>query len=152
MYRNKIIGILTLVLCCVFLIGCGGGRAQVSGKVNFEDGSPLTNGEIWALSGDGIRVKGFVKADGSYALFESMSGDGIPAGKQYKIWIANAIRSIPSTQMIQDETPGGGMIQAPPTMIAMIHDSFANPESTPLILDVPRGNSTMTHDIVVRKP
>jgi len=50
---------------------------------------PLTIGEIWALSGDGIRVKGFVRGDGSYVLFEAMPGDGIPAGRQYKIWIAN---------------------------------------------------------------
>jgi len=152
MHYNKIIGIFTLTLCCVLLIGCGSGRAQVSGQVNFEDGSPLTIGEIWAVSGDGIRVKGFVKGDGSYTLFETMSGDGIPAGRQYKIWIANAIRSIPSTQMIQDETPGGGMISAPPTMIPLIPADFSNPDSTPLTLDIPKGNSTMTHDIIIQKP
>jgi len=138
-----------IVLLCVFLVGCGG-RAQVSGKITFEDGSPLTVGDVNAVSADGVRVNGTLAADGTFSLYETKPGSGIPSGRQYKIFIANAVQIVAATTKIQGE--GGDMVWAPDTVIHLIQAEYGRPDTTPLILDVPKGSPKMTHDISVKKP
>jgi len=148
---NTMLKPFILALFCVFLVGCGG-RAQVSGKITFEDGSPLTVGDVAAESTDGVRVIGTLAEDGTYTLFEGKPGDGIPSGRQYKIFIANAVQIIPSKQMIKDEREGGGMMPGPDTVIPLIQADYSIPSTTPVTLDIPRGSPKITHDITVKKP
>ncbi len=140
------------VICsCVLLVGCGG-RAQVSGKVTFEgDGTPLTRGNVKALSDDGVAVKGTIKEDGTYLLYELKPGDGIPSGKKYKVWLANTTEKVPSTQKVLDDRIGE-MVPAPPTIVQLVDSTYITPNSTPLELDVPKGTASISHDIVVKKP
>ena len=147
---NKIIPLSILALFCVFLIGCGG-RAQVSGKVAFEDGAPLTKGSLRAKTEDGVQVKGMLKEDGTFTLYDLKPGDGIPSGKQYKIWIVNAIELIPSTQQIFDADLGKN-VPGPPTERPLIQREFTDADMSPITLDVPGGSPKITHDITVKKP
>jgi|GEM_PF-6535190 len=153
---HKFSAILLLVLVPVALIGCGGNRAQVSGTVAFEDGTPLTKGSVKAGTSDGIEVKGIIKQDGTFTLFEVKPGDGIPSGKQYKIWIVNAVEVIPSAQSVQSTSSSSGA--SPPPSVPplppkeLVHRNFTSAEKTPLTLDVPSGSPTLSHDITVKKP
>ena len=149
--NNKIIPLLILALFCVFLIGCGGGKAQITGKVAFEDGSPLTKGSLRAKTGDGIQVKGIVKEDGTFTLYDLKPGDGIPSGKQYRIWVVNAVEMIPSTQQVFDADLGKN-VPAPPTERPLVAREFTDSEKSPITLDVPKGSPKITHDITVKKP
>jgi hypothetical protein len=60
------------------VIGCGltNNNSPVSGKVTFEDGTPITSGEvIFALAGsDSYFAKGKIGSDGTYSLKEQVVG------------------------------------------------------------------------------
>jgi len=148
--QRKFFSTLLVALLSVALTGCGGGRAQVSGTVTFEDGTPLTKGDIRAIAGDETQVRGNIGQDGSFTLFEAQPGDGIPAGKQYKIWIVNAVDIVysPGTGSGAASVPS----REPPRITQLVHREFTSAETTSLTLDVPAGNSTLTHDITVRRP
>lgn len=145
--------LLAVVLLFVTLVGCGGGRAQVSGKVVFEDGSPLTKGNIKAESNDGVEVRGTINQDGTFTLFEIKPGDGIPSGKQYKVWIVNANETIlPATAPSSNKDGLAVPPATPPTRKQLVHKDFTRANTTSLTLDVPKGSSKMSHDIPVKKP
>ena len=139
---------LSLVLLSMMLFGCNG-RSQVSGKITFENGEPLICGNVKARTDDGIEVKGIIKQDGSFTLYEFKAGDGIPSGKQYKVWIANAIKLIPSTQTFRV----GSIIETgPPTEMCLVHKDFTNADTASLVLNVPKGAHEISYDIIVKKP
>ena len=147
--QHKIFVTLVIILLSASVIGCGR-RTQVSGTVTFEDGTLLTVGNIKARTGDNEgEIRGNIAEDGTFVLFEVKPGDGIPAGKQYKVWIVNAIEKVPSTEMMMIE---GRSIPAPPTNKQLIHRDYTTEHSTPLTLDVPKGSSNITYDITVKVP
>jgi len=155
---HKISVVLILVFLPVALIGCGGKRAQVSGTVTFEDGTPLTKGTVKAGTGDGIEVKGIIKQDGTFTLFEVKPGDGIPSGKQYKIWIVNAVDTVQTASTVQSPSSSSAGAPPPPPSAPppppkeLVHREFTSAEKTPLTLDVPPGTSKISHDITIKKP
>lgn len=64
--------------------GCGTRRYPVSGRVTFPDGTPLTAGKVvfeGEVGGKTVMARGAIQPDGSYQLFVSEPGDGVPAGK-----------------------------------------------------------------------
>ncbi|MDR3108878.1 MAG: hypothetical protein LBU65_04210 [Planctomycetaceae bacterium] len=80
---------VTLILS-VTLLGCSGG-VRVSGKVTYEDGSPLTVGTI--IFDDGAaNFRAVMHNDGSYALGVTKDAQKIPAGN-YKVWFADTTTS-----------------------------------------------------------
>jgi hypothetical protein len=56
------------------LAGCGGGKAEVAGKVSYK-GKPLAAGTVSMVGPDGIVRQGVIGADGTYAI------TGVAAGK-----------------------------------------------------------------------
>ena len=138
-----------ILLLSVVMIGCGG-RAQVSGTVTFEDGTLLTKGNVRALV-DEVEVRGVIEEDGTFTLFEIKPGDGIPSGRQYKIWIVNALETIPPPQAEGRSGPGLPP-PAPPTIRELVHADYTRVNTTPLTLDVPKGSPKISHDITVRRP
>ena len=77
--------IVIIVLACV--IGCSD-KSQVSGKVVFGDGSPLTAGTVVFDNGQ-EQAKGAISEDGTYRLSSVANNDGIKPG-EYGVYITGA--------------------------------------------------------------
>ena len=65
---------MVAALLAVTLAGCGGGKADVSGKVTYK-GKLLTSGTVSMVGPDGIVRQGPIKPDGNYTV------TGVAAGK-----------------------------------------------------------------------
>jgi hypothetical protein len=63
-----------VALFAAALAGCGGGKADVSGKVSYK-GKLLTSGTVSMIGPDGIVRQGTIGGDGTYAV------TGVAAGK-----------------------------------------------------------------------
>lgn len=136
-------GLLGLALCCAVLVGCGA-RAQVSGKVLYEDGSPVSKGHIYAQTEDGkTAVYGLIKENGSYKLGDPTNpGTGVPAGKMYKVWI------IPP----EDAAAVDSGVTAKAAVKVSVHPDYTDMSKTPLTMEVPGGSAPFEHDVKVKKP
>ncbi|MCL2118311.1 MAG: carboxypeptidase-like regulatory domain-containing protein [Planctomycetaceae bacterium] len=75
----------------VFLVGLFGcsNKVQVSGKVVFEDGTPLTAGTVVFDNGR-EQAKGAISENGTYRLSSMANHDGIPPG-EYGVYITGAL-------------------------------------------------------------
>lgn len=60
-------------------LGCSG-KSSVTGTVNFEDGSPLTKGEVFFESDAGFLGSGKIRSDGAYTVGSEKESDGLPDG------------------------------------------------------------------------
>jgi hypothetical protein len=116
---QRILFFVTLVLS-VTLIGCSGVR--VSGKVTYEDGSPLTVGTI--IFDDGTaNFRAAMQNDGSYALGVTKDAQRIPSG-DYKVWFA-------STMPSETDIPKGFTIY-----YYALPDEYTSVRATPLTANV----------------
>jgi len=76
-----------LLAAMLAISGCGGNTA-VTGRVTFEDGTPLTVGEV--ILDDGRNMgRGTIKPDGSFIIGFRTARGGIPAGT-YRVAIYNS--------------------------------------------------------------
>src|SRR5262249_57413660 len=69
---------------CLTGAGCGTGRYPVTGRVVYEDGTPLTEGTVMAeTDGDSGKVmaQGDVQPDGTFVWGTRKPGDGAKPGK-----------------------------------------------------------------------
>lgn len=146
---NKTRLFFVLLLLCFVSVGCGMPRTQVTGKVVFDDGSPLTAGEIRGKS-DAVEIRGKIGSDGSFELFETKPGDGVPSGITYTIWISNTDERIPSKEKIRD--PEGNMISGEDTFVSRIDNEYKSSQKTPLTLTLERGVKISNIDFTVKKP
>jgi len=69
---------LIICLCALLLQGCGN-QVNVSGRVTFPDGEPLTRGEV-RFQTPTFMATGDIQPDGSYVLSSLGTNDGIPRG------------------------------------------------------------------------
>ncbi|MDR1053082.1 MAG: hypothetical protein LBL39_02810 [Planctomycetaceae bacterium] len=118
-----------MLLSISCLLGCGVSNPPVSGKVTFEDGTPLTSGEvIFALSGgEEYFAKGKIGDDGTYSLHEYTIGkesgkSGCKAG-DFKVFISG-------TSIIK-------MDEKTKATTHIIDQNYANKDKTPLKVKVP---------------
>lgn len=109
-------------------------NSTVTGKVLFEDGSPLTKGMV-IFTGDAGVARGPIDADGSYRLGFEKNANGVPKGN-YKVYIFDAAYKIE-----------GASKMAP--MVPLIEEKFMKPETSGLICNVDKGS--MVYDITVTK-
>jgi hypothetical protein len=66
------------------LAGCGSGRASVSGRVTYQDGTPLDEGTVIGEAGQGetaVMAQGSIRPDGTFTWGTSRPGDGAKPGK-----------------------------------------------------------------------
>jgi len=76
-----------LLAAMLAISGCGS-NTVVTGRVTFEDGAPLTVGEV--ILDDGRSMgRGTIKPDGSFIIGFRTARDGIPAGT-YRVAIYNS--------------------------------------------------------------
>ena len=124
------------ILLLLATIGCGN-NMHVSGKVRFEDGSPLKTG-IVVFSSQKYVAKGPIQPDGSYTIGSLKSNDGLPPG-EYKVYIVSAVEPDPNF------VPASG-VDAAGTRSA-INMEFTSSETTPLSCLIEKRT---VYDITVR--
>jgi len=103
----------------------------VTGKVTFNDGGPLTAGEVTffevpteaGAGNQGMICKGAVRADGSYTMTNNKQEDGVPEGK-YKVVVTPARPPDPAN---------------PPPNWPPFQSRFSRLNETPLEFTVTRG-------------
>lgn len=79
--------LLAPLLLAVLAAGCGSGRYAVSGRVTYEDGSPVEAGTVIGeatVDGKAVSVQGNIEPDGSFQWGTERAGDGAPPG-QYRV-------------------------------------------------------------------
>ena len=144
MRKIFLFGFFGVYLCC--LIGCLG-DPKVTGKVAFEDGTPLTVGNVCFESAS-MRYTGKINPDGTYRMGTVKGNEGVPRGT-YRVSITDAIELTGESEAIRslantDITPRERPITRP-----LIDLKFVNPATSELTCEV---NGTRTFDITVTKP
>jgi hypothetical protein len=130
----KIFYIIVLNIVCLTITGCG--NLTITGKVVFEDGSPLTIGQIRIVGINGL-ANAKLTENGTFSV-KSVSGKkGIPPGI-YKVAIEGAM--LPGKSLSDDEFLGP--FTAPTQLIAT---KYADPETSGIIFDT----SKTRHLIIV---
>jgi carbon monoxide dehydrogenase subunit G len=139
--RQKITFFLIL-LACGIMAGCG--SASVTGKVTFEDGSPLTAGTVNFETDTNLMV-GHLKKDGTYTLVGDGRSNGIPKGS-YKVYITNATED---TDVAYDS--GDVMTRSADRKLQrnLIANKYMSPSTSGLTCDV---KGSMVYDIKVSPP
>lgn len=133
----------------VTVLGCGG--ATVSGKVTFEDGTPLTVGMVCFEIG-AEQMIGPIQSDGTYVMTPDDRKKKIPKG-EYKVCITNAYVEVgealqdPGSRpdFTGDRSASGGrrMTQC------VIHNKFESTITSNLTCKV---DGPTVYDITVTKP
>lgn len=126
------------VLIVVFFLGCGR-EPQVTGKVTFPDGTPLTIGEVQFLA-ETHSASGKIQPDGTYRLGSMKEEGGVPAGT-YSVVVVKAAKTFPTP-------PGGGIDDTPPPEF-LIDKKFNKPETSGLTCEV---GGDRQFDITVTAP
>lgn len=117
-------------LFLMLFAGCG--KAQVTGKVTFSDGTPLTTGTV-VFTKPRFQSGGTLNAQGEYRLSSYKPNDGTQKG-EYKVYITGA--EMEPEKEGEDRKP-------------LIDAKFMSPETSGLICNV-KGSTAF--DIKVEKP
>jgi hypothetical protein len=126
---------LLAAVTIIFAVGCGQKLFNVSGKVTLSDGTPLTTGKVFFISGI-TQAEGTLDQSGTYSLSLQKGKSGIPAGS-YQVLVTGVFFT-PQKLVIDDEMDTGTR--------PMIDPIYAETETTPLNCTVPNENS---YDFVV---
>lgn len=121
------------------MVGCGKNVA-VTGNVSFEDGQPLTKGQVMFTDGTHSAF-GNIDEKGNFKMGMIKDGDGVPPGS-YKVYITGATKPSPEHKISTEE---GDVI---PEILA-IDPKFTNSASSGWVCDV---QGKMTYDLKVEKP
>lgn len=125
-----------LLIATVFFAGCSGGN-EVTGKVAFPDGSPLTQGEV-IFQNDQFQYNGRIQQDGTYKMVGNKDAKGIPSGK-YTVYLSGTTKS--------DSKALDPVNAAPPK--PLVADEFTARSRSPLTCDV---SGSTVFDIQVKAP
>lgn len=122
----------------VLLAGCGKpGMHRVTGRVHFEDGSPLEYGRVIADYGDPDGAWGRIKKDGTFTMGTLTETDGMKAGN-VRVYLGQA-------ESPETPTADGSFLPGKP----LVHARFTNAATAGLSFEVPKNTKW---DILVEKP
>jgi hypothetical protein len=128
-------GILAALLAVT--AGCSSGRYPVSGRVTYEDGSPVSEGTVIGLMEEGstsVSVQGRIEADGRFSWGTDRPGDGAKPGKYLVAVIPRGLG---------DEETAQGKLPA-------VASKFSNPQTSGIEFEVKAGRNEL--NITVSKP
>jgi hypothetical protein len=86
---RQILGVMALLFLSAVAPGCGSGRYPVTGRVTYEDGSPVEEGTVIGeaeVNGKAVGVQGNIEKDGSFRLGGEKAGDGAFPG-HYRVLV-----------------------------------------------------------------
>ena len=141
---------MTLSLVMILFFGCSN-QVRVTGKVTFEDGTPLTEGKVVFDKDASFQAVGQIQDDGSYILGSYQLADGIPRGT-YKVYITGAVsaetKNVGTRVQTGDQTFERGQTSIP-MFTKLIHAKYETPETSGLVCEVKK---SMKYDIKVEPP
>lgn len=145
--KQMFLGMFCLVV--TFAIGCSS-QVRVTGKVVFEDGSPLTEGKVIFENDAFFQAVGRIQPDGSYTLGSYKLTDGVPRGT-YKVYISGAVSAEEKKIAAKSHTGGQSEVVTfgTPVFTKLIHTKYEKPETSGLVCDVKK---SMKYDIKVEPP
>jgi hypothetical protein len=117
--------------------GCGSGRYPVTGRVTYEDGTPLTEGNVVGyLSGaeTGVTVQGSVKGDGTFTWGTDRPGEGVKPGR-YRVAVIP--RGLGDAEIASGKLPA-------------VDAKFSNPDKSGIEIEVKDGRNEL--NITVTRP
>ena len=117
--------------------GCGSGRVKISGRVVYDDGSPVEEGTVCGELEDADAkqmVQGEIDKDGSFSLGTTQPGDGAKPGK-YKL-------------IVLCRTPGDA--EASQGKKPAVDGKYARYNTSGLALDATEGPKTDVNLVVTR--
>ncbi|MDR2346154.1 MAG: carboxypeptidase-like regulatory domain-containing protein [Planctomycetaceae bacterium] len=127
--KNKIcIFVCVEFLFFGFIIGCGDNVNQ-SGRVIFDDGSPVPCGTICFLGGK-YQASGEIQSDGKFTIGSTRTNNGLLPGS-YKVIIASSQKVI------------GTGDEGQPLFEELVDGKFTDPEKTPLTAIVQGNNYSL---------
>ena len=100
-FRLRALGPLLLL----FAAGCGSGRYPVSGRVTYEDGTPVPAGIVIGeatVDGRPVGVQGNIEKDGSFTWGADKAGDGALPGT-YKVIVMP--RALGDSELAEGQRP-----------------------------------------------
>lgn len=78
--RRSLLVLAAMSLAAV--VGCGGGRVPVAGRVVFDDGEPVRTGRVELRGRDQrVRAAGMLDSEGRFRLVTDDGRDGLPPGE-----------------------------------------------------------------------
>ena len=124
--------------------GCGGGKADVEGKVTF-NGKPVVYGTVVVVGPDGIPKSGMIQPDGSYRV------SGVPVGSA-RVAVTSPRppgsetppkkRAMGRDALDEDKPPPEPPPPAPPEVIknwVSLPEKYGDPSTSQLTLNVKSG-------------
>lgn len=126
-----------LALVALAAGGCGPPRHPVSGRVVFEDGSPLAEGSVvgeTTIDGKTVMARGTVGPDGAFAWGTDKPGDGARPGK-YRVIVLP--RTLGDAEIAQGALPA-------------VDPKFGNPDTSGIEVEIKEGKNELK--ITVAKP
>lgn len=153
MRNNNIVFKVNLILICLFLSGCGGGKQvnrvpvyPVSGKVTYK-GQPVVGADVTFFCKE-RNMSSFAKTDdqGKFRLTSFASFDGAPAGKQI-ITVSKIEAAAAATKEVDVSDPAYDPFKLvedakKPPPSNLIPSKYADPKSTDLFATVTADSQT----------
>ena len=88
---SRSVGLASLGILCLLLVGCGQTNSSYQGVVRFDDGSPVQSGSVEFRSlADGSRYASRIDTDGSFALADQDGKLRCPPG-QYEVVVVQIV-------------------------------------------------------------
>jgi len=118
-------------------VGCSSGRYPVSGKVTYQDGSPVTEGSVIGEAKEGeerYSAQGSIQSDGSFQWGTERPRDGARPGK-YRVVVVP--RALGDAEMAAGKLPA-------------IDPKFANPQTSGIDFEVKTSKNEL--NITVTRP
>ena len=143
--KRKVFSFCVLCFCLLILTGCSG-RVKFSGRVTYEDGTPLTIGDVY-FTNETYMAHGSIDKDGYYYLTSYNPGDGIVPG-DYQVYITNTLLFGEPEEEEQEDTGTGKLPNLMPP-VATVDPVFADPDANGLKCTI-KGSGT--YDITVYRP
>jgi len=132
---------LFVIVALVAAAGCSG-RAQVTGKVTFTDGTPLTCGVV-NFANDTTICKGEIdKTDGTFKMRTFKPGDGVPPGT-YKVYITETMKFGDTGNEVKTGDVGFSTIGI---ATDLVDPKYGNPDESGLSVTV---KGSMKYDITL---
>ena len=144
---HSFFSLFILVVASLFS-GCGG-NARITGQVKFDDGTPLTIGEV-IFESNTVQARGPIDTAGKYTMGTIKDGDGVPPG-QYRVYVSGAVE--PTGKQLPYYPGGEPMPTDTPTtypeMRSLIDVKHTQSITSGLTCDV---TGSQKFDITVSKP
>jgi hypothetical protein len=135
----RLLAAVAVLLLASLTAGCGSGRYPVSGRVTYEDGTPVESGTVIGeadVDGKLVGVQGNIEPDGSFRWGAERAGDGAFPGN-YRVLVM--------PRALGDSEKAAGMVPA-------VDGKYGNFQSSGITIEVKAGNNDLPITVSRPKP